>query len=188
MVLPRFIRYPNSPVLTPIINKMVKMMMSHKTFLGMHPPPLNPAHLSRAVDRTPVLLFQYYIHAGASGEKNLPDGDNFLTNAYLLLYMNIMNDEYLQKRLERAARCLKVLAHPIRLMIIHLLGEGELSVQELEKAVGISQSSVSQHLGLLKDKEILESRRVAQQVFYRLRDARLLQLTAITRELFCRME
>ena len=81
-----------------------------------------------------------------------------------------MNDEYLQKRLERAARCLKVLAHPIRLMIIHLLGEGELSVQELEKAVGISQSSVSQHLGLLKDKEILESRRVAQQVFYRLRD------------------
>jgi hypothetical protein len=66
--------------------------------------------------------------------------------------MNIMNDEYLQKRLERAARCLKVLAHPIRLMIIHLLGEGELSVQELEKAVGISQSSVSQHLGLLKDR------------------------------------
>ena len=99
-----------------------------------------------------------------------------------------MNDEYLQKRLERAARCLKVLAHPVRLMIIHLLGEGELSVQELEKAVGISQSSVSQHLGLLKDKEILESRRVAQQVFYRLRDPRLLQLTAITRELFCRME
>ena len=80
-----------------------------------------------------------------------------------------MNDEYIQKRLDRAARCLKVLAHPIRLMIIHLLGEGELSVQELEKAVGISQSSVSQHLGLLKDKEILESRRVAQQVFYRLR-------------------
>jgi len=102
--------------------------------------------------------------------------------------MNIMEIEYLQKRLERAARCLKVLAHPIRLMIIHLLGEGELSVQELEKAVGISQSSVSQHLGLLRDKEILESRRVAQQVFYRLRDARLLQLTAITRELFCRME
>jgi DNA-binding transcriptional ArsR family regulator len=102
--------------------------------------------------------------------------------------MNIMNDEYIRERLEKAARCLKVLAHPIRLMIIHLLGEGELSVQELEKAVGISQSSVSQHLSLLKDKEILESRRVAQQVFYRLRDPRLLQLTAITRELFCKMD
>jgi DNA-binding transcriptional ArsR family regulator len=99
-----------------------------------------------------------------------------------------MINEYMGERLERAARCLKVLAHPVRLMIIHLLGEGELSVQELEKAVGISQSSVSQHLSLLRDKEILESRRVAQQVFYRLRDPRLLRLTAITRELFCKME
>lgn len=102
--------------------------------------------------------------------------------------MNIMINEYKKERLEQASQCLKVLAHPVRLMIIHLLGEGELSVQELEKAVGISQSSVSQHLSLLKAKEILESRRVAQQVFYRLRDPRLLQLTAITRELFCRME
>jgi DNA-binding transcriptional ArsR family regulator len=98
-----------------------------------------------------------------------------------------MKDEYLRERLERAARCLKVLAHPIRLLIIHLLGDGELSVQELEKAVGVSQSSVSQHLGLLRDKEILESRRVAQQVFYRLRDPRVLQLTALTRELFCKV-
>lgn len=102
--------------------------------------------------------------------------------------MNIIMNEYKRERLEQAARCLKVLAHPVRLMIIHLLGEGELAVQELEKAVGISQSSMSQHLSLLKDKEILESRRVAQQVLYRLRDQRLLQLTAITRELFCRME
>ena len=102
--------------------------------------------------------------------------------------MYIMVDEYMRERLERAARCLKVLAHPIRLMIIHILGNGELSVQELEKAVGVSQSSVSQHLGLLKDKDILESRRVAQQVFYRLADPRLLQLTALTRELFCRMD
>jgi DNA-binding transcriptional ArsR family regulator len=90
--------------------------------------------------------------------------------------MNIMDNGYMQERLEKASRCLKVLAHPIRLLIIHLLGDGERSVQELEKAVGISQSSISQHLNLLKDKEILESRR----------DPRLLELTAITRELFCR--
>jgi DNA-binding transcriptional ArsR family regulator len=99
-----------------------------------------------------------------------------------------MNSEYMKERLERAARCLKVLAHPIRLLIIHLLGEGERSVQELEKAVGVSQSSISQHLNLLKDKEILESRRAAQQVFYRLKNPRLLELTAITRELFCKVE
>jgi DNA-binding transcriptional ArsR family regulator len=95
-------------------------------------------------------------------------------------------DHTLANRLDRAARCLRVLAHPTRLSIIHLLGEGERSVQELEKLVKASQSSVSQHLNLLKDKDILESRRVAQQVFYRLKDMRVLQLTALTKELFCK--
>lgn len=99
--------------------------------------------------------------------------------------MKEMNSS-LKERLDKAARCLRVLAHPTRLLIIHLLGEGERSVQELEKLVNASQSSVSQHLNLLKDKDILESRRVAQQVFYRLKDERLLQLTALTRELFCK--
>ncbi len=101
--------------------------------------------------------------------------------------MNIMENKYLAERLERAARCLRVMAHPTRLLIIHLLGEGERSVNELEKVVGISQSSISQHLNLLKDKEILESRRVAQQVFYRLKDRRVLELTALTRDLFCKI-
>ena len=96
-----------------------------------------------------------------------------------------MNKAYARKGLENAARCLRVLSHPTRLLIIHLLGSGERSVQELEREVGISQSSVSQHLNLLKDKEIVESRRAAQQVFYRLRNPRLLELTAITRDLFC---
>jgi DNA-binding transcriptional ArsR family regulator len=92
----------------------------------------------------------------------------------------------LNNRLDKAARCLRVLAHPVRLLIIHLLGEGERSVQELEKLVNASQSSVSQHLNLLKDKDILESRRVAQQVFYRIKDPRVLQMIALTRELFCK--
>jgi ArsR family transcriptional regulator, virulence genes transcriptional regulator len=91
-----------------------------------------------------------------------------------------------QVRLEKAARCLKVLAHPTRLHIIYLLGQREQSVHELEQQVQASQSSVSQHLNLLKDKDIVESRRAAQQVFYRLKDPRVLQLTALTRELFCK--
>ncbi len=89
-------------------------------------------------------------------------------------------------RLEKAARCLRVLSHPIRLHIIYLLGQGEQSVHELEQQVQASQSSVSQHLNLLKDKDIVESRRAAQQVFYRLKDPRVLQLTTLTRELFCK--
>ena len=99
-----------------------------------------------------------------------------------------MDNKFRQEKLANAARCLRILAHPTRLLIIHLLGQGERSVKDLEGEVGASQSSVSQHLNLLKDKEILESRRVAQQVFYRLKNPRVLELTALTRELFCKVE
>lgn len=91
-----------------------------------------------------------------------------------------------QARLEKAARCLRVLAHPTRLQIIHLLGQKEHSVQELEQEVLASQPRVSQHLTRLRDKDLVESRRVAQQVFYRLKDPRVAQLTALVQELFCR--
>jgi DNA-binding transcriptional ArsR family regulator len=93
-----------------------------------------------------------------------------------------------KQKLEKAARCLRTLAHPMRLLIIHLLADGERSVQELEKAAGVSQSNMSQHLNILKDKEILASRRVANQVFYRLDNPRMLELTSLTRELFCKQE
>jgi ArsR family transcriptional regulator len=96
-----------------------------------------------------------------------------------------MFNEISPERLEKAARCLRVLAHPTRLNLIQLLSQGEQSVQKLERQVQASQSGVSQHLNLLKDKDIVESRRAAQQVFYRLKDPRVLQLMAITRELFC---
>ena len=97
-----------------------------------------------------------------------------------------MNNEVRQESLEKAARCLRVLAHPTRLLIIYFLGQGERSVQELERMVNASQSSVSQHLNLLRDKEIVESRRAAQQVIYRLKDPRVLQLMGLTRDLFCK--
>jgi DNA-binding transcriptional ArsR family regulator len=97
-----------------------------------------------------------------------------------------MDTNYKRDRLEKAARCLRTLAHPLRLMIINLLSQREFSVQELEKELGASQSSISQHLNLLKDKEILASRRAAQQVFYRLNDPRFMDLISLTRELFCK--
>lgn len=96
-----------------------------------------------------------------------------------------MNNEATPERLEKVTRCLRVLAHPIRMQLLYLLGYGEQSVQELERQVQASQSSVSQHLNLLKDKNIVESRRAAQQVLYRLKDPRLLQLMSLTKELFC---
>ena len=94
-----------------------------------------------------------------------------------------MDSVYSQNNLAKAARGLRALAHPIRLQILQLLGTGECSVQELERELQASQSSVSQHLNLLKNQDLLESRRVAQQVFYRVKDQRLLKLASLAREL-----
>lgn len=89
------------------------------------------------------------------------------------------------ERIERASRCLKALAHPTRLKIIALLKEGEKSVGALEAEVGTSQSNVSQHLGLLRAKEILSARREGNQVYYRVRDKRLFALLELIQEVYC---
>lgn len=80
---------------------------------------------------------------------------------------------------------MKALAHPLRLKVIAALNTQELSVQELVEAVGTTQSNVSQHLTVMRDKQILSSRRVANQVFYRLGDCKVLDLVSLTKSIFC---
>ncbi|MBF0160527.1 MAG: winged helix-turn-helix transcriptional regulator [Magnetococcales bacterium] len=80
---------------------------------------------------------------------------------------------------------MKALAHPLRLKVIVALSDQEMSVQDLVEAVGTTQSNVSQHLTIMRDKEILSSRRVANQVLYRVGDCKVLDLVALTRKLFC---
>jgi DNA-binding transcriptional ArsR family regulator len=89
-----------------------------------------------------------------------------------------------KSHLDQAARALKAMAHPTRLEILHLLSESEHSVGGLEKLLEISQASLSQHLNLMKDKGLLNSRRVGNQVYYRLRDNRLMGLLALVQDLF----
>jgi DNA-binding transcriptional ArsR family regulator len=87
-------------------------------------------------------------------------------------------------QLEQAARSLKALAHPTRLMILQLLIESERPVGELEKLLEVSQANLSQHLNLMKDKKLLASRRAGNQVYYRLHDNRLMGLMALIQDLF----
>lgn len=90
-----------------------------------------------------------------------------------------------ENNIEKAARCMKALAHPLRLKVIAALKDQEMSVQELVEAVGTTQSNVSQHLTIMRDKQILSSRRVANQVFYRVGDCKVLDLVALTKRIFC---
>ncbi|OQY53517.1 MAG: ArsR family transcriptional regulator [Candidatus Parabeggiatoa sp. nov. 2] len=87
--------------------------------------------------------------------------------------------------IERAARSLKAMSHPLRLKILCILGEREYSVQDIVEQVGTSQSNISQHLAILRDKGILSSRKEANRVYYRVSDARTLRLISMMREVFC---
>ncbi len=90
--------------------------------------------------------------------------------------------------IDRASRSLKAMSHPLRLKILCTLGDEEVSVQDIVDHVGTSQSNISQHLAILRDKGILTSRKDANRVFYRVSDNRTLRLIGMMREVFCTHE
>ncbi|THF60698.1 ArsR/SmtB family transcription factor [Pseudothauera rhizosphaerae] len=89
------------------------------------------------------------------------------------------------EHIETAARALKAIAHPLRLKILCVLGDTEVCVQDIVDAVGTSQSNISQHLAILRDKGVLQTRKDANRVYYRVGDQRTLQLIGLMREVFC---
>jgi len=90
-----------------------------------------------------------------------------------------------KEHIEMAARALKAISHPLRLKILCVVGEQEVCVQDIVDAVGTSQSNISQHLGILRDKGVLQTRKDANRVYYRVADQRTLQLIVLMREVFC---
>jgi len=95
---------------------------------------------------------------------------------------NLMSRE---EDISRASRSLKAMSHPLRLKILCTLGDQEVSVQDIVDAVGTSQSNISQHLAILRDKGILASRKDANKVYYRVGDTRTLRLIGMMQEVFC---
>ena len=89
------------------------------------------------------------------------------------------------EHIELAARSLKAISHPLRLKILCVLGADEACVQDIVDAVGTSQSNISQHLAILRDKGVLKTRKDANRVYYRIADHRTLQLIGMMREVFC---
>jgi DNA-binding transcriptional ArsR family regulator len=87
--------------------------------------------------------------------------------------------------IREASDALKAMAHPLRLKILCLVGTDELMVQEIVEAVGTSQSNISQHLAVMRERGLLASRKEANKVFYRIEDPRILKMIALMREVFC---
>ena len=107
-------------------------------------------------------------------------------NISLEIEEEITNQErQVQEDVETASRSMKAMSHPLRLMILCKLGEDEFSVQDIVDNVGTSQSNISQHLAILRDKGILSARKAANKVFYKVSDHKTLKLIEMMREVFC---
>lgn len=90
-----------------------------------------------------------------------------------------------EEHIEQASRAMRAMAHPLRLKILCVLGDREISVQEIVDSVGTSQSNISQHLAILRDKGVLRTRKDANRVYYRVGDPRTLKLISMMRDVFC---
>jgi DNA-binding transcriptional ArsR family regulator len=86
------------------------------------------------------------------------------------------------ENIERAANMLKAIAHPVRIQIVNCLKDGQkLTVTEIHNELGIEQSTASHHLGILKDKDVLMSKREGRNTLYFLKHENLkLILTCVS--------
>ena len=82
------------------------------------------------------------------------------------------------------ARIFQGLAHPTRIAIVEALGERELTAGELIGKLKLEQANASQHLAVLRARQVVVSRKAGNQVYYSLRDPVLKQVLGLLRDYF----
>jgi DNA-binding transcriptional ArsR family regulator len=82
------------------------------------------------------------------------------------------------------ASIFQALAHPTRIAIIEILRDGELSAGSIIERLAIEQANASQHLSILRARQIVTSRKEGNQVFYTVRDPLLIEVLDVMRRYF----
>lgn len=82
------------------------------------------------------------------------------------------------------AEIFQALAHPTRIALVELLAEGEQAAGKLIELLGLEQANASQHLAVLRAKQVVTTRRAGNQVYYSLRDPVLADVLRLLREYF----
>ena len=92
-----------------------------------------------------------------------------------------------QMRAAAAQACalLKVLGNPDRLMLLCQLSQGEYAVGELESLLGIGQPTLSQQLAVLREEQLVGTRREGKQIFYRIDSDEALAVLQVLYQQFC---
>jgi len=96
-----------------------------------------------------------------------------------------MDFDAMQRNASDAVNLLKGLANESRLMIMCVLSEGEVSVGQLNQRIKLSQSALSQHLAVLREQELVQTRRESQTIYYRLADTAALSIIELLHEVYC---
>ena len=91
----------------------------------------------------------------------------------------------MQAAASNACALLKVLANPDRLLLMCQLSQGELSVGELEGQLGIRQPTLSQQLGVLRENDLVATRRDGKNIFYSVASPQALAVMAVLYQQFC---
>jgi DNA-binding transcriptional ArsR family regulator len=86
---------------------------------------------------------------------------------------------------ERACDLMKILGHKDRLLILCHLLDGEKSVGELAKLLGIPQSPLSQHLARMRQQSLVKTRREAQSIFYSIDSKEAAAIVKVLSKLYC---
>lgn len=90
----------------------------------------------------------------------------------------------MQQIREFKAEFFKALAHPIRIHILDSLRNGEHSVNELKDILNIEAANVSQQLAILRNKNLVNTRKEGNNVYYSVRDPMVFQLLDVARDIF----
>src|SRR5690242_17291348 len=85
---------------------------------------------------------------------------------------------------EYKAGVFQALAHPTRIAILEVLRDGELPAGAIQERLGVEQANVSQHLAILRSRQIVNSRKEGNQVFYSLRHKVLIKVLDLMRQYF----
>lgn len=86
---------------------------------------------------------------------------------------------------DSACALMKVLANPDRMLLLCQLAEGEKNVGELQQALGIVQPTLSQQLAVLREEELVETRRDGKNIYYRIASPQALAVLEVLYEQYC---
>ncbi len=99
--------------------------------------------------------------------------------------MNQTEQTIKEENIEKAAKALKSMGHPLRLKILCVIGHEELPVMDIVAKVGTTQSNISQHIDILRAKEIIVSRREGSKILCKVKDTQVLDMLQSMQKIFC---